>query len=425
MSSLGLHAPSLIFLLIFLIGLSVFFSLAETSMLSVNRYRIRHLARHRNRSAKNVQQLLERPDRLLGVILLGNTCASIFASAVATLLAVHYMGPHGVIIETILLTLVILIFGEIAPKTLAALFPQKIAFLIVWPLMVLLRVFYPIVWAINTFTNNFLYLLGVRITKGSIEHLSHEELRTVLHEAGSRIQIDYRTMLIKILDLEKVTIDDIMIPRSEMVGIDLSSDWNTILAELTNNQYNRLPVYQESMDHVVGMIHIRKALNLLAEDKLNKDTLLEAIEEAYYIPEGTPLNVQLLNFRDEKNRSGFVVNEYGDILGLVTLEDILEEIVGEFTTDIAAMTSKALRPQEDGSFVVDGSITLRELNRTLHINITSKIAKTLSGAIIEYLEIIPRTNMSLRLDGYPMEIMQVKDNTVKAVKLLSIKPKLH
>jgi len=408
----------LVISLVVLILLSIFFSASEAAMLSINRYRLRHLVRKNHRLAKRVQQLLERPDRLLGVILLCDTFANIFASAIATLIAAHFFGTGGVMLATFVLTFVVLIFGEVAPKTFAALYPQSMAFIAAWPLTILLRILYPFVWFTGMLSNGMLRLFGIKVHKQTVEQLSHEELSTLLREGTGRIPVDYQAMLLKIMELGKVTVEDIMIPRQEIVGIDLEDDWGTILEQLTNSHYTRLPVYRATLDQFVGMLHLRKALNLLANDKLNKETLLEVTEEAYFIPESTPLNKQLLNFRHEKIRSGLVVNEYGDIQGLVTLEDILEEIVGEFTTDTAAIASKDIHPQEDGSYLVDGTITIRELNRALGCNLSESGPKTLNGLIVEYLEAIPHIGTALRLEDQPMEIMQVKDNIVKTVKIL-------
>lgn len=418
MTDLLTHTGLLFFLLFFLIALSMFFALAETALLSVNRYRVRHLVRHHHRLARRVQQLLDRPDRMLGVILLCDTFADIFASAIATLLAIHYYGEHSILWVTIALTFVVLVFGEIAPKTLATIHPMRFALFSAWPLIILLKILYPLVWLTNTIANGVLKLFGIRIQKRALEHLSHEELRTVVHDAGSRLPADYRAMLLKVLDLEKVTVEDIMVPRGEIVGIDVEEEWDLILEQLTTAQHTRLPVYRADIDQVLGILHVRKALNLLAKEKLDKDSMLAALEENYFVPEGTPLNVQLINFRREKRRIGCVVNEYGDIQGLVTLEDVLEEIVGEFTTDIAALMSKVLHPQADGSYLVDGSIAVRELNQLLHCDLPTEGPKTLSGIIIEYLEMIPSAGTALKIGDQPMEIMQVKDNTVKTVRMM-------
>jgi len=415
-----LSISTLVILLILLINIAIFFALAETAMLSVNRYRLRHLVKQNNRTAKIVQQLLERPDRLLGVILFCNTFANIFASAIATLIAIHYFGQTGVMLATVGLTLLILILGEVTPKTLAALYPQQLAFAAAWPLFLLLKILYPLIWIINAIANGVLRLMGITVGLKAVEHFSHDELRTVLHEAGGKIPRDYQAMLLKVLDLGKVTVEDIMIPRNEMIGIDLTDEWEKILDQLTNSQHTRLPVYKSDIDQVVGMLHLRKALNLLAKEDLNKESLLDAAEKCYFVPKGTSLNIQLLNFRREKQRTGLVVNEYGDIQGLVTLEDILEEIVGEFTTDITAITNKSIHPQSDGSYLVDGGTTLRELNHLLKYKFPLKGPKTLSGLIVEYLETIPQAGTGLRLAGYPMEILQVKDNMIKTVKIIPL-----
>lgn len=420
MTSVFTHAGWLFFLLFFLIVLSVFFSLAETALLSVNPYRVRHLVRQNNRLARRVQQLLERPDRMLGVILLCDTFADIFAAAIATMLALHYYGEKSVFAVTIALTLVVLVFGEIAPKTLATLYSLRIAQFSAWPLIILLRVLYPLVWLVNGIANGLLRLFGVRVQARTMEHLSHEELRTVVHEAGSRLPADYQTMVLHVLDLEEVAIEDIMVPRKEIVGIDLSEDWQTVVAQLATSEHNRLPIYHDDIDQVVGILHLRKALNLLAQGKLNKETLVAIAEEVYFIPEGTPLNTQLINFRRKQQRTGLVVNEYGDIQGLATLEDILEEIVGEFTTDIAALRSRVMHPQTDGSYLVDGNITIRELNRLLHCDLPTEGPKRLSGLIVEYLEIMPQSGIALKIGQQPLEIMAVKGNTIKTVKVLPI-----
>lgn len=410
---------TLVILLVLLILIAMFFALAETAMLSINRYRLRHLAKHHHRTAKIVQQLLDRPDRLLGIILLCNTFANIFASAIATLIAIHYFGQAGVMLATVGLTLLILIMGEVTPKTLAALYPQPLAFISAWPLFILLKILYPFIWIINAVANGLLRLVGIKVGLKAVEHLSHDELRTVLDEAGSKIPTDYQNMLLKVLDLGKVTIEDIMIPRNEIIGIDLNDEWERILEQLTNSQHTRLLIYNGDIDQVVGILHLRKALNLLAQERLTKESLIEATDKCYFVPASTSLNVQLLNFRREKQRTGVVVSEYGDLQGLVTLEDILEEIVGEFTTDIST-TSKSIHPQSDGSYLVDGTTSLRELNHLLKYKFPLTGPKTLSGLIIEYLETIPQAGTALRLAGYPMEILQVKDNVIKTVKIIPL-----
>ena len=415
------HLALITAILIGLIILSIFFAFAETALMAVNRYRLRHLVRHHNKAAKRVSRLLERPDRILGTILLGDTLANILASSLITIIAVHFFGDTGVIVCSLIFGLFVLIFGQVAPKTVAALYSQRIALIISWPLSILFKLMYPIVWLVNGVTNSLLWLCGIRIGKHNVEHLSLDELRTVVYESRGNIPIANQKMLLQILDLEKVAVEDIMIPRSEIFGIDIDDDWDNIINQLKTSQHTRLPVYEEQLHKVIGFLHLRTALNLIAEDKLDKESLLDALEEPYFIPESTPLNTQLLNFCQKKKRIGLVVDEYGEILGLVTLEDLLEEIVGEFTTDLSASTSKNVYPQADGSYLVDGTTTLRELNRTLGWEFPTTGPKTLSGLIIEYLETIPHPNTGLRLYGYPMEILQVKDNIIRTIRVF---PKL-
>ncbi|MCW5589875.1 MAG: HlyC/CorC family transporter [Legionellales bacterium] len=404
-------------LLIFLIILSAFFSCSETGMMSVNRYRLRHLARvKKHKAAQRVRLLLERPDRLLGVILIGNTFANILASAIATIIASHLFGDLGIAIATFFLTLAVLVFSEVAPKTLAALYPEKIAFIVSLPLSILLKVFYPVVWFINFMANNLLKCFGVSIKKDLTDPLSKEELRTVVYEASSKISLKHQSMLLGILDLDKATVEDIMVPHNEIVGIDLELTWDEILDTLLFSQHTRLPIYRNDINNIEGMIHARKLLSLMSHHKLTKETLIENKSDVYFIPENTPLTTQLVNFQREQRRTGLVVDEYGDVLGLVTIEDILEEIVGEFTSDFAR-TLKEVYQEEDGSYLVDGSISVRKLNRLMNWKLPIKGPKTLSGLIIEYLEFIPRSSMCLKLRNYPIEVVQVKENTIKTARI--------
>lgn len=413
MNNTALHY--LAFLLIFLILVAAFFSAAEISMMSLNRYRLRHMSKNQQ-AAKRVSQLLERPDRFLGVVLIGNNFANILASAIATIIAVRLWGDFGVVIATILLTMIILIFAEIAPKTVAALYPEKIAFPSSLLLKVLLFVLYPIVWIVNGISNGLLKLFGVNLKRGGLETISHEELRTLLREATGKNLSAYQEMLISILDLQKVTVNDIMVPRSEIIGIDIDQPWEAILEQLTKSQHTRLPIYHDTIDHVQGILHVRRALNLAAENRLNKNSLLNAATDPYFIPTHTSLNIQLINFRHQKLRSALVVDEYGDILGLVTLEDILEEIVGEFTTNLIA-ASKPLVREKDGSYLVDASLTVREINRLKHWELPTTGPKTLNGLIVEYLEMLPQVGICVRLGGYPMEILEVEDKTISTVRI--------
>ena len=407
--------------LLLLIVLSAFFSGSETGLMSLNRYRMRHMAREGHRGAARVRRLLQRPDRLIGLILIGNNFVNILASAIATVIALRLFGEIGIAIATGLLTLVILIFAEVSPKTLAALHPEPIAFIASWIYEPLLKLLYPLVWVVNWISNNLLRLSGVDPERHGEQPLTREELRSVVLEAGGPLPRRYRRTLLSVLELEQVTVEDIMVPRSEVVGIDLDDDWDDILQQLANSQYARLPVFRESLDHVVGYVHLRKMPRLLLQEKFSREDLEGAIRKPYFIPANTTLNRQLANFQRSKRRFGLVVNEYGDILGLVTMEDLLEEIVGEFTTD-PADTIKDVFPQEDGSFLVDGSANIRELNRSMDWHFPTDGPKTLNGLIIEHLESIPEAGTAMRLAGYPVEVVQIKNN---AVKMARVYPELY
>lgn len=406
----------LITALVILIFASAFFSGSETGMVALNRYRLRHLARHGHKGARRVEKLLKRMDRLLGVILIGNNFVNNYAATIAALLALAWFGNAGAAVAPIVFTIIMLVFAEVTPKTYAARKPEGLAFfasLILRPLQV---IFAPLVWAVGGISNGILRLLGVREVDDSADDLSPDELRTVVNEAGGLIPKRHQKMLLNILDLEKVTVEDIMIPRSEMVGIDLDDDLNDIISMLRNSQHTRLPIYRGDPNHMLGVLHLRKINRLLMRQDINKAELMQFSVEPYYVPEGTPLHRQLINFQNARRRMGIVVDEYGDVLGLITLEDILEEIVGEFTTDLAA-SSPDILPQEDGSYVIDGSTHLREINRTLHWELPTDGPKTLNGLILEHLQQIPESNTSLRVGDYLIEVLQVKDNMVKATRV--------
>lgn len=406
----------LLSILFLLILLSAFFSGSETGLISLNRYRLRHMAKSGSPGAMRASELLKRPDRLIGLILLGNNFVNILASSIATIIALRLLGDDGIMVATLLLTIVVLIFAEVTPKTLAALHPERFAFPATLFLKPLLRVLYPLVWLINTIPNALLRIIGVSQEDMDSHSISSEELRTVVNEAGAMIPQRHQKMLLSILDLEKVTVEDIMVPRSEIVGIDLEDDWDTIEKQLRTSQHTRLPVFRGDIDNVQGFIHLRNVLALRRQQELSKEDLESLIRETYFIPEGTALNTQLLHFQRQRRRIGLVVDEYGDIQGLVTLDDILEEIVGEFTTD-PATSSKDIHPQEDGTFLVDGSANIRELNRIMHWELPTDGPKTLNGMITEYLETIPEAGTSLLLEGYPIEILQTSSNTVKTVRI--------
>lgn len=405
-----------------LILLSAFFSSSETGMMSLNRYRLKHMAKTGHKGARRAQNLLNRTDQLIGVILIGNNFVNIFASAIATVIAIRIWGDAGIAIATVLLTIVILIFAEVTPKTLAALFPEKIAFPASHILGPLLKLLYPVVWAVNLFTGAILKLIGVSANDAANDHLSREELRTLVNEAGALIPANHKDMLVGILDLEKVTVNDIMVPRNEVVGVDLEDDLETILRQLKSSQHTRLPVFKGDVNNIQGVLHLRNATKLLLQDDINKTMLMELCREPYFIPESTPLNTQLINFQKEKRRFGIVVDEYGEVLGLATLEDILEEIVGEFTTDYAS-TSPDIIPQDNGTFIIDGTAAVRTINKDLGWKLPQDGPKTLNGLITETLENIPDTNVCLKVSGHRVEVLQIKDNVVKAAIVHPIKRK--
>ena len=405
----------LIGLLVTLLVLSAFFSGSETALMSLNRYQLRHKARQGHRGAKLAEQLLQRPDRLIGLILLGNNLVNFSAASLVALIALKIGGQPAVALGTVILTLVVLIFSEAAPKTLAALHPERIAFpaaIIYYPL---LKLTYPIVWLTNVASNGVLFLLGVRSSDIRSNALTREELRTVVHEAGGRISGRYRQMLISILDLEKVTVDDVMVPHNEIIGIDLSDEPEDIEQIINQCVHTRIPVYQDNIDKVVGILHMRRLANL-ARPSFDKNAFVELLEEPYFVPEGTPLSTQLVQFQRRRQRIALVVDEYGDIQGIVTLEDILEEIVGEFTTDPGDDVEDAIRDGAD-TWLVNGAANIRELNRAQNWSLPTDGPKTLNGLIVEMLETIPEPTTCLKISGYPLEILATDDNRIRTVRI--------
>lgn len=402
--------------------MAAFFAATEIGMMSINRYKLKYLVKQNNKQAIRVNQIISRPDLLLSVVLIGNTLANIVASTITTLIGQHVYGHAGVVIATALLTLVILVFAEMIPKTFAALHPQKVAFITSLPLMILQWIFAPLVYLSSFISNSILRLFKVSIDKVQKDSLTGEELRTVVHEAGGLLPVEHKSMLISLLDLETATVEDIMIPKAEIVGINLEQPWLQLLEQLETAQHTRLPLYRDSIDNLVGMIHVRDVLNLALENKLDMNSFLHAADPPYFIPEATPLNIQILNFRKMKRRSSFVVDEYGDIQGLVTMEDILEEVVGEFTTDVAAL-SRDIIPQSDGSVIVDAGLTLRNLNRLMGWQLPMIGPKTLNGLIVEYLGYIPPPDSCVKIENYKIEILKVSENAIKGVKMFPINKK--
>ena len=402
-------------LLAVLLMLSAFFSGSETALMSLNRYQLRHKAREGHRGARLAEHLLQRPDRLIGLILLGNNLVNFSAASLVTLITLDLGGEKAVAIGTGIFTLVVIIFSEAAPKTLAALHPERLAFpaaLVYYPL---LKITYPIVWLTNAASNGVLWCLGVRSSGSELQSLTREELRTVVFEAGARISNRYRSMLLSILDLGQVTVDDVMVPHNEIIGVDLDDDDEEIERVISSSEHTRMPVYRDDIDNVVGILHLRKLANL-AKTELTKPTLTSLLDEPYFIPEGTPLSTQLVQFQRRRERVALVVDEYGDIQGIVTLEDILEEIVGEFTTDPADQIEDVVQ-ESPTSFLVDATANIRELNRAQDWELPTDGPKTLNGLIVEELETIPPPGTCLKANGYPIEIVEVDDNRVRLVRV--------
>jgi Mg2+/Co2+ transporter CorB len=398
-----------------LIIMSGFFSSSETSMMALNRYRLKHLRKQQHRGAQRASKLLERPDRLIGLILIGNNLVNIAASAIATVIAIRLYGDAGIVIATILLTLIILIFAEVTPKTIAALHPEGIAFPASVVLLPLLRVMMPIVAIVNFVTNGLLRLLGVNPDLNGDERVSREELRTIVSDPGAMIPQRHRGMLVNILDLEGVTVDDIMVPRNEFYGIDLDDSDEVIVEKIRRSSHTLLPVWREDSNNIEGVMHLRNASQVLSGDGISREKLMQCLDKPYFIPESTPLHTQLRNFQQKKFRLALVVDEYGDVIGLVAVADILEEIVGEFTSNLNDNAGE-IYPQRDGSYVFDGGAGVRDVNKALKWDLPTDGPKTLSGLILENLESFPDANVGLLIDAYQFETLELEGNVVRAVR---------
>jgi Mg2+/Co2+ transporter CorB len=416
-----LSTASLFITLAILVLLSAFFSGSETALMTLNRYRVKSLADKGHKGAKLSLKLLSRPDRLLGLILLGNNIVNIFAATLATVIALRLYGEIGIAIAPLVLAFVILVFAEVTPKTLAALKPEKLAFPAAFVYTLIATPLYPFVWLVNIFSNTLLRFIGIHPDKEIKHELSADELRAVVIEAEHFMPQAHSDMLLGILDLEQVSVEDIMVPRNEVTGIDLNDDWKDIVHQITHSQRTRVPVFHDSIDNTAGILHLRKVLNLFSRDELNMKTLKSLINTAYFIPAGTSLTRQLLNFQNNRRRSGLVVDEYGSIQGLVTLEDILEEIVGQFTTD-SPTRNLGIHEIESNKYLIDGNTHIREINRALDWSLPADGPKTLNGLILEHMEIIPQNGTSLMIDGYAIEITRTTNNAVQTAKITSAKP---
>lgn len=386
-------------------------------MIALNRYRLRHLAKEGKRSAILSEKLLSRPDRLIGLILLGNNLVNFVAASIATVIGIRLLGDLGVALAPIVLVIVFLIFAEVMPKTIAALKPEVIAFPASYILTPLLRLSYPAVWLINWVANGLLGLFGIKLNHENEDQLSREELRTIVMEAGALIPQRHQNMLINILELENVTVNDIMVPRNEITAIDLDDPINEIIDQISHCQHTRLPVYQSNIDNIIGIVHLRRMSRIMNDkSEVTIDAIKDIMIDCYFVPKGTPLHTQMMNFQRNKHRFGIVVDEYGVIQGLVTLEDILEEIVGEFTSDMQTFNLD-IQEQENGFYLVDCSTHLRELNRQLKWDLPTEGPKTVNGLLLEHLEFIPESGTTLKIDNYLAEITQVSENAIKMARL--------
>jgi Mg2+/Co2+ transporter CorB len=402
-------------ILALLVILSAFFSSAETAMMSLNRHKLKHLQKNKIGGAIRAGKLLDRPDRLIGLILIGNNLVNIFASAVATVISIRLWGDAGVYIATGALTVVILVFAEVTPKTIAALHPERVAFpasVILLPLMTIMS---PVVAMVNAVTNRLSRLLGFDPKKEAYEHVSADELRTIVTDAGKLIPARHRELLINIMDLVQVSVDDIMVPRNEVYGINLDNTDQEILLKIQSTAHTRLPVWRDDINNIIGVLHMRSISRVVNGLILDRVALEREMEKPYFVPESTPLHTQLINFQEMKKPLAVVVDEYGEVRGVVALGDILEEIVGDFTSNMAEATESILL-ERDGSYTIDGTENIRDINKTLGWSLPKDGPKTLSGLILEYLESFPAAPAGLTIGNYRLEILELEGNVVRSVR---------
>jgi Mg2+/Co2+ transporter CorB len=405
--------------LLLLLILSGFFSGSETSMMVVNRYRLRTRATAGHRGARLAEWLLQRTDKLLSTILLGNNLVNSAAAALATVIVFRLFGENelSLTLATLAVTFLILVFSEVTPKVIGASHADRIAPVVSFPLAVLLRLFYPVVWFINLIVHGQIRLLRLKVSAdGGANRMGVEELRTVLAESGSFLPQSHRSMLLNLFDLENLTVDDVMVPRGRIEAIDLEGAPDEIVGRLQTSHHACLPVYRDELNDIVGVIHVRRTLAHVGDAGFDADSLREGVRAAYFIPSGTPLLTQLGQFQETRQSLGLVVDEYGELLGLVTVEDVLEEIVGEFA-GINPLQASGWVADEDGSFLVEGAVSLRDLNRKLGFNFPLAGARTLNGLIMEYLEAMPEVGVTLKIAGCPVEIVQVAGRKVKTARV--------
>ena len=394
---------------------SAFFSASETAMMAINRYRLRHAAETGHRGATLTLSLLNQTDKLLGVILLGNNLVNIVAATLATIISIRLFGDSDLALSlaTLLLTFLILVFSEVTPKVLGASYPERIAYPAGYVLMPMLKLAYPLVWFVNLFVQGILRLLRIKQPEpGHGSRLGLAELRTIVLESSGVLPREHHRILVNLLELEDITVDDVMTPRNQIESIDIEDDPERLRQQISTSHHTRLVVHAGSSDNLLGVLHVRRVLHAMTGEELDPETLKENLEAPYFVPAGTPLFTQLRNFQSGRRRLALVVDEYGELQGLVTLEDLLEEMVGEFTTQ-APSDVGYLRREADGSWLVEGSVLLRHLNRKLGLSLPLDGPKTLNGLLLEQFEDIPEAGVSIKLGGVPVEIVQTQDRAVK------------
>lgn len=419
--SLGVLFIALLIILI----CSGFFSASETSMMAINRYRLNHLVRKGNKSAKLTARLLAKTDKLLGSILLGNTLLNVAAATLAEIIVLRLFG-HGnstaLLIGSLTITFAILVFSEIMPKVIAASHAERVALPSSYPLALIIKLFYPVVSIATALVRGMLWMLRIKVQTDHSHHkMSLEELRSLVLDAENFLPRKHQKMLLNLVDLERITVNDVMIPRNQIEALNIDTAPAELRQQIITCHHTLLPVYAETPSNVIGILHIKRVLPLLLEEALDTTQLREILNDAYFIPSDTPLLKQLQQFQERQTRMGLVVDEYGELLGLVTLENILEEIVGDFTTQSPSQTGKFLR-QDDGSLLLEGSSSLRELNRKLGLHLPLGEAKTLNGLILEHLQDIPEAGTSLKIGNYPIEIIQIQDRAVKVARIFPVQP---
>ena len=406
--------------ILILLFLSAFFSSSETGMMALNRFRLKHLIKQKDKSAIRANKLLQRPDRLLGIILIGNNFVNILAAALTTILCLRLFGDSGVFIGSIILTMIVLIFAEVTPKTFAANYAEKVALPASIILKFLQKILYPLVWIVNFFSNSILKLFGVE-EKQSDDDLSPDELKSILENSGDLIPSRYQEMLLSILELDKISIDEVMIPKNEVIGIDLSKDFNEIKSFLESSKKEFFPIFDQNLDDIKGIIDLYGINSFLSSNKHDKDSMLDNSEEVYFALENTSLNIQLNNFQKDKKKVAIVLDEYGSVKGIIDIKDILEEIVGELA-DPHDEAKVDIKKQKDGSYLIDASISVREINKRLGWNLPLSGPKTLNGLILENTETIPEANISLEIENYLIETVLIKDNMIKFTKVTELSP---